>query len=64
MIAIMQSAIASLFGWRPSGPLQDVAGEIGVTREALYRELARRRRDQSRAPATKAAALRTPVVVT
>lgn len=33
--------------WPPSGPLQDIAGEIGVTREALYRELARRRRDQS-----------------
>ena len=27
----------------PHGQLQDLAGEIGVTREALYRELAKRR---------------------
>lgn len=33
--------------WPPLGPLQDIAAEIGVTREALYRELARRRRDHS-----------------
>lgn len=28
----------------PPGPMQDLAAEIGVTREALYRELSRRRR--------------------
>ncbi len=50
--------------WPPSGPLQDIAGEIGVTREALYREVARRRRDQSEVRVPKTASLQTSVVVT
>ena len=50
--------------WPPSSPLQDIAGEIGVTREALYRELARRRRDKSTTRSTMTASLRTSVVVT
>ena len=50
--------------WPPSSPLQDIAGEIGVTREALYRELARRRRDKSTTRSTITASLRTSVVVT
>lgn len=41
--------------WPPSGPLQDIAGDIGVTREALYRKLARRRRDKSAALQTAVA---------
>lgn len=49
--------------WPPSSPLQDIAGEIGVTREALYRELARRRRDKSTTRSTMTASLRTSVVV-
>ena len=36
--------------WPPHGPLQDIAAEIGVTREALYRELSRRRRAAASAP--------------
>ena len=41
--------------WPPSGPLQDISGDIGVTREALYRKLARRRRDKSAALQTAVA---------
>lgn len=41
--------------WPLSGQMQDIAGDIGVAREALYRELARRRRDKSAALQTAAA---------
>ena len=48
----------------PSGKLQDIAAEIGVTREALYREFARRRRDKPTTRSTMTASLRTSLVVT
>ena len=48
----------------PSGKLQDIAAEIGVTREALYREFARRRRDKPTTRSTMIASLRTSLVVT
>ena len=51
-----------LDAWPPAGPLQVLAAEIGMTREALYRKFARRRRDQSAVSVTKTASLRTSVV--
>ena len=49
--------------WPLSGPLQDIAAEIGVMREAFYSAFARRSRDQSAMSTTNTVSLRSSEVV-